>query len=485
MKKIFCVLLFLLLPIVTMLSQTDFSTYNETNRLPYAFGGGYYRIDYQWYLRNTQQPSVLYLNNSITTIDSGGNADTKYFDALDSGLISENVNEIKLGIIDTGIYAAHPDFQGITFSGKNFITNQSSTDLSDSAGHGTRVSGIILAKNNNVGIRGMVNITNVIITKVSFNLRQEYEMVNAIYYCVTNGVKIINMSGGTPSYNGLSNLSNAVYYAWKNGVIIVCAVPNVDQNIDVVKDYPTSWHFDNVVSVTGIFRTGTKFFPVAWGRNSVHLAAPARVIATTLSNPSVPYGYDSGTSMATPMVTSALLLIADKYPYQSYKYWIERLVKGVTPQNDLSNITISKGRLNFFNSLSNDIPRLEISNYENVITLSIHSEFTNGMYVIQYTENFNIWENLCILKSDENCQFTITNPHLFFRTFPVNFYISPSIISTNVLEIPLDTNDLTVNNSEVHTRVNFRNRLKMININLRNRKIEEEPFNSYLDPSSP
>ena len=63
---------------------------------------------------------------------------------------------------------------------------------------------------------------------------------------------------------------------------------------------------------------------------AVDLAAPGVNILSTL--PGNKYGYDSGTSMATPEVTGALALVWSEHPTWSYTQVINQVLDTVTPR---------------------------------------------------------------------------------------------------------------------------------------------------------
>ena len=454
--------------IVGSSAQTDpYTRYSPTNVIYYFQNPSlYYRTDYQWHLKNTGQDSLLYLNGVYSTADPGGNVDVGYLEAVDRGVVPTNLSYIKLAMIDSGISLTNPEFAGLVITGRNFIFNNN-TDLVDTTGHGTCVAGVMVAKQNGYGIQGMLNnIPSITICKISY--RSTDEISNAIYWCSTNNIKIINLDWGVGDNN--VNLRNAVLFAQQHGVVLVCAAPNIDQNVDVTPDYPASWKFDNVVSVTSITRTGIKYSPAAWGATAVHLGAPGRVIITT--SPFSPiYVYNSGTSLAAPMVTSALVLIANKYPYQSYHYWIERLLNGVIPSNFLISSTISGGRLNMVDPLKNDKVGVYISfnKISGLMSVTVTNGFDSGVYKLQSSTNLisGQWNDVTILENNNSYAFSPTNNMLFFQAKLLDYEL-PKIqsillplydirhgyggyIEGNSVPLNNNTNDFISNEKKINT----------------------------------
>ena len=403
---------------IPSVAQTDdpYTTYSPTNIICYFQNPSqYYRIDYQWYLKNTGQNSITYYNGNVYGNDTGGTADIGYFDALP--LFPTNLTQIPFAIIDSGINLSHPEFT-------NLLAIGNTADLTDPSGHGTCVGGVILAKRDGVGIQSIgSDVPSIIFAKVSY--RSTDEISTAIRWCVTNNAKIINLAWGTAENN--VGLANAITYAQQNGVVIVAAAPNVDQNVDVSPDYPSSWKFDNVVSVTSVTRAGTKYSPAAWGATTVHLGAPGRVIPTTGLNPL--YVYNSGTSMASPFVTMALTLIANKYPYQSYHYWIERLLKGVIPNSSLIGNTISGGRLNLVEPLKEDPIGVFLSfdRLSGMMAVTVTNGFNSGIYKLQSCTNLAScqWVDIELIENGNSYYFYPTNPMMFFRAKLLDYEVPP------------------------------------------------------------
>lgn len=77
----------------------------------------------------------------LDRIDQRGGQDHAYHYATDAAGVS-------IYVIDSGVDAKHPDFQGRVQPGKDFLTG--GTDTSDTNGHGTRVAGIVAGRSYGV-----------------------------------------------------------------------------------------------------------------------------------------------------------------------------------------------------------------------------------------------------------------------------------------------------------------------------------------------
>ena len=102
-----------------------------------------------------------------------------------------------MAVIDTGVDYTHPDLVGKVVKGYNFV--ESTVDPMDDNGHGTHVSGVIVARlNNKVGIPGISNGSVLAIKALDFSgSGTYYEIAQALFYAADNAaVKVINMSLG-------------------------------------------------------------------------------------------------------------------------------------------------------------------------------------------------------------------------------------------------------------------------------------------------
>ena len=71
-----------------------------------------------------------------------------------------------VAVLDTGLDTGHPEFNGASCAGYDFVNNDA--DPSDDNGHGTHVAGTIgAATNNGVGVAGMSWVTRIMPVKVA------------------------------------------------------------------------------------------------------------------------------------------------------------------------------------------------------------------------------------------------------------------------------------------------------------------------------
>ncbi len=190
----------------------------------------------------------------------------------------------------------------------------------DDNGHGTHVAGTIGAVGNDgVGVSGVNWTTRIMALKFldAAGSGSISDAINAIefaiqvksYFAGTNGanVRVLSNSYGGDGFSPA--LFSAVGQANTANMLFVAAAGNAGTNNDAAPFYPASFSVGNVISVAatdeGDGRAGLSFRTI--GATSVHLGAPGTNILSTV--PGGGYGGKSGTSMATPHVAGAAMLV--------------------------------------------------------------------------------------------------------------------------------------------------------------------------------
>jgi cell wall-associated protease len=191
-------------------------------------------------------------------------------------------------------------------------------------GHSTKVSGIIAAnRNNNIGIKGFSDHIRIMPLVVSCSGDEhDKDIAMAIRYAVDNGAKVINMSFGKEFSLHKEWVDEAFKYAEAHNVLLVHASGNdgidIDENIFYPSDIGSNGKRDvcnNFINVGSISEKVDKTFVSRfsnYGKQNVDIFAPGVKIYTTAENNK--YDFDSGTSLATPMVSGTAALIWLYYP---------------------------------------------------------------------------------------------------------------------------------------------------------------------------
>lgn len=186
----------------------------------------------------------------------------------------------------------------------------------------------------------------------------------AIYYAVDNGAKVINMSFGKEFSLHKEWVFEALKYAEKHNVLVVHVVGNEGENIDVSPRYPNDTAYDDANEVCGNFINVGSVSPKLdsafvsgfsnYGKQNVDLFAPGDEIYTTSAGND--YVFDSGTSLAGPMVSGTAALVWLYYPkltVQEVKhiilesgtaYDIEVIVPGTKDKKTLFLNCLNQGR---------------------------------------------------------------------------------------------------------------------------------------------
>lgn len=207
---------------------------------------------------------------------------------------------VKVAIMDSGINK-HPDFGYNIKEGYNAINRDD--PVFDDYGHGTLVSGVIVAQNNDFGIVGVAPDVELYPVKVldEFGEGEISDIVKGIDWCIENNIQVINMSFAIEEDNPL--LHEYVKKAFDSGIIIVASGSNTYGG-DV--GYPAS--YEQVISVTAVDKRLN--ISNSSPKGKIDFSAPGvDVISTTNDG-----GYEefTGTSIAAAYVTGIIALILEK-----------------------------------------------------------------------------------------------------------------------------------------------------------------------------
>ena len=213
--------------------------------------------------------------------------------------------------------------------------------MSGSPTHGTHVSGIVGAvRNNGIGMDGVAdNVRIMAIRAVPDGDEHDKDIALAIRYAVDNGAKIINMSFGK-SFSPQKNwVDEAVRYAQSKGVLLVHAAGNDGKNLDLPESYnfPNALFEDNNAEASNFITVGASGDPSIteiaadfsnYGNAKVDVFAPGVKIYSTLPGGNV-YGFQQGTSMASPVVAGLSALLLSYFPTLSAEQIKECIEKSV------------------------------------------------------------------------------------------------------------------------------------------------------------
>ncbi len=222
----------------------------------------------------------------------------------------EQKQTITIAVIDTGVDYTHEDLKNRVNvkDGYDFV-NDDKNPMDDN-GHGTHVAGIIAAEaNNGTGIAGMVGDLDVEI--VPLKALEEngsgiaQDIADAIIYATQLDVDIINLSLGTQGYS--KAIDEAVTKALESGIFVVAASGNDGS----LTGFASPVGIDGVIAVGATNIKGEIADFSNFGLN-IDIGAPGENIVSTLPNNQ--YAAQDGTSMATPIITSAVAILLAENP---------------------------------------------------------------------------------------------------------------------------------------------------------------------------
>jgi subtilisin family serine protease len=266
-------------------------------------------------------PDAAMTKNILTSICQAN----KNFDITNKQILDELQGELRKG---ESIDNAPKNYRGdIVKDNENDINDRfygNNDIMAESPFHGTHVSGIIAAvRNNGKGVDGIAdNVRIMMIRAVPDGDEHDKDIALAIRYAVDNGAKIINMSFGKGFSPQKQWVDDAVKYAESKGVLLVHAAGNEGANIDSAYNFPNPKFKSGSGRATNWLSVGASGDPkngglVAsfsnYGKNEVDVFAPGVDIYSTLPGGSK-YGNESGTSMASPVVTGVAAFLLEYYP---------------------------------------------------------------------------------------------------------------------------------------------------------------------------
>jgi subtilisin family serine protease len=273
-------------------------------------------------------------------IDTGLDLNHDVF--VNSGAIWTNSKETLNGIDDDG--NGYVD----DIHGWNFVANTNSPE--DDDGHGTHVSGIILGTTQDITASPIAQ-AKIRIMPLKFldsnGSGSTADAVKAIYYAVNNGAKVLNNSWGGGGYSAA--LLEAIAYAYDKKVIFVAAAGNASNDNDASPTYPANYTVPSLISVAATSDLDALASFSNFGSQTVHMGSPGVSIWSTF--PGNMFGRSSGTSMATPFVSGVAALIVREAPTMTGYQAKSVIFGGAESIASLQSKTITKARLNAYNSL--------------------------------------------------------------------------------------------------------------------------------------
>ena len=205
-----------------------------------------------------------------------------------------------VAVIDTGVDLDHPDLiPGLLPNGYNF--GDGNTIPHDVLGHGTRVAGIIAARQNNaLGVSGLAPEARILPIKINVGGQNTFSsdrLANAIAYAVEQGSRIINLSLTVDQET--RTVQDAIQSALDKGVIVVAAAGNIGGAVEFPATMP------GVFAVAATDQSRRLSSSSNWGPE-ILVAAPGSNLLSTALGGGIAAAIPGGTSFAAPVVTATI-----------------------------------------------------------------------------------------------------------------------------------------------------------------------------------
>ncbi|MEO0468264.1 MAG: S8 family serine peptidase, partial [Bacteroidota bacterium] len=270
------------------------------------------------------------MNNTGQTLDGVTGAADADCNALEAWGISLGSSTVTVAVIDDGM-EDHEDFNN--GSGQSRYTagfspaNNGNGDAVSGSAHGVSCAGSIAASHNNIGVRGVAPLVNMISVNIFVGGESTQDIADGITWAKNQGADVMSNSWGYTSCTAnFSNINNAMADANSNGrgglgSVIVFASGNGYKSC---VDYPA--YNSNVIAVGAFANTGVRSAYSNYGSAldimapSNNVGGPGAGVRTTdrMGGP----GYNGsnytstfgGTSSACPVVAGVAALVLGYNP---------------------------------------------------------------------------------------------------------------------------------------------------------------------------
>jgi subtilisin family serine protease len=289
------------------------------------------------YSKFTKGEVTSFTNDPFWTSDpstSLGQWNMRILDLEKAWLIEKGSKSVIISVVDTGLAYDHPEISyNYLPGGYNWVENNDSPY--DDNGHGSWVSGVIMAKSDNeIGVAGMADVS-IMAEKVldSRGGGSISDLIQGIIHAADSGADIINLSLGTDTYS--QALKDAVDYASSKGCLLIAAAGNRHSK---TPHYPAA--FENVIAVTATYGEPDDGIapysnyggwvnisaPGGWDQNGNYFPDVGEYWVLSISEEQDTYMYGTGTSASVPHVTGTAALCLSLYPNSSDQDLIDMLI---------------------------------------------------------------------------------------------------------------------------------------------------------------
>ncbi|GAA4923293.1 subtilase family protein [Stackebrandtia albiflava] len=222
---------------------------------------------------------------------------------------------VKIGVIDTGIDARHPDLAEAVTEGTAFGDTDS---LTDPVGTGTAVASVLAGRGHgqDAGVLGVAPGAQITSVSLGTGIVDPQHVAAGIKFLVDSGMDVITLTRGVEFQEAVQNaIANA---AAADVVVVVAAGPGGGRG------------YTEAVTAIGTDRSGAPMTPIPEGAD-VTVTAPADQIMA--AGPNGGYQTTSDAALAVPMVAGTLALVKERLPDLAGTDLIRHLVDSGEPRD--------------------------------------------------------------------------------------------------------------------------------------------------------
>jgi hypothetical protein len=293
---------------------------------------------------DTYWPYLWGLHNTGQTLSVGG---TPYPGTPDADMDIPEAWErstgagVTVAVVDSGVQLDHADLAGkLDDRGWDFIHDDA--DPTDEKGHGTHVTGTIVARNGNGGSTGTAPDARVLPLQAlgSDGTGTWAAAIDAFAMAGELGIPIVNASlGGEGADPGITDVVDDY-----PDTLYVVSAGNKTLNLESASYYPCEAAAANVLCVGASDQNDRRGDFSNYGSSAVDVFAPGvNVLSTYLNNG---YVWMNGTSMASPNTAAVAALLESRDPDLTPAQIKQAIIDSADRPAELAGLSVSGGRVN-------------------------------------------------------------------------------------------------------------------------------------------